>query len=396
MAEQEKAEQERSRGRYLAVGGLLAGATAFVAASEIGVTPYMRAVQNGQAGAEASVGQTLALQDAEAEIARLEADLADRDARIGTLNATLDGLETDLAAARADLAAALAAAADPDAADANPAAEGDAIAATDADADDTMAAADADASGAGDAVSELDRLNALLAEKEATLAERDAALAERDAEIARIAARIEAPDTPPAVAAVLAAMLETPQVPPAPAAPAATGAAGADAAALAALNSSDAAPAEPDLQDVSQDVARIDAALAAVKDAPAVNAPPSPPPGASLAQVHFDMASASLTPGGLINLLHAARAAREMGLEKIEVLGFTDTVGPAEFNRQLAAKRAEAVAKALMDAGLPREMIVVAGMGENGAPISTPDNVAEPLNRCVGIFPAMPGTTQTN
>lgn len=373
-------EQDKSRSRYLAIGGLAAGAAAFIAASEIGVSPYVRSSAMGEQG-EAEAAQRLALQDAEAEIAGLRADLAERDARVATLNATLDGLEADLAAAREDLAAALNGATDGETA-ADPASETEAIATVDADA------------GGGDPVSEIERLNALLAEKEATLAERNAALAERDAEIARIAARIEAPDTPPAVAAVLAKMLEAPAATPAPATPvaAATGADAGVEAPLAALAPQDATPAPPDLENVSEDLARLDAALAAAKDVPAVNGPPSPPPDESLAQVHFDMASASLTPGGLINLLQAAKSARELGLERIEVLGFTDTVGSAEFNRELAGRRAEAVARALVEAGLPADMIEVAGMGETGAPVSTPDNVAEPLNRCVGIFPALPKT----
>lgn len=103
-------------------------------------------------------------------------------------------------------------------------------------------------------------------------------------------------------------------------------------------------------------------------------------------EVQFDFASAALTPGGQERAAVAAAALSGMALAEVRVVGHTDRVGQPAANRRLAARRADAVARFLVDAGLPADLIVTDGAGETGAPVATEDGVAEPLNRSVLIF----------
>lgn len=77
----------------------------------------------------------------------------------------------------------------------------------------------------------------------------------------------------------------------------------------------------------------------------------------------------------------AARPAPE-----IVVIGHTDRVGALEYNDALSLKRAETVRSALVDAGIRREQIEIAGRGEREPAVPTADEVAEPRNRRVEIM----------
>lgn len=114
-----------------------------------------------------------------------------------------------------------------------------------------------------------------------------------------------------------------------------------------------------------------------------------------LAEVHFESASASLTPGGLNRALQAAERVASMNISKIRITGHTDTKGSPIANRALGKARAEAVAEIFVQSGLAREMIEIVGIGETASmlPIPTADGVAEPLNRCVGIFAVLDNGT---
>lgn len=136
-------------------------------------------------------------------------------------------------------------------------------------------------------------------------------------------------------------------------------------------------------------VARIEPAAAA--DGGFVAAAGFPAPGGPVGdgpvvEVQFDFASAALTPGGQERAAVAAATLSGMALAEVRVVGHTDRVGQPAANRRLAARRADAVARFLVDAGLPADLIVTDGAGETGAPVTTDDGVAEPLNRSVLIF----------
>lgn len=105
-----------------------------------------------------------------------------------------------------------------------------------------------------------------------------------------------------------------------------------------------------------------------------------------MVEVHFDFASASLTPGGQAHAAAAAVTLADMTLSRVRVVGHTDRVGSPAANRRLAEKRARAVAEFLVAAGLPPDLIEADAMGEDGSPVTTDDGVAEPLNRSVAII----------
>ena len=81
-----------------------------------------------------------------------------------------------------------------------------------------------------------------------------------------------------------------------------------------------------------------------------------------------------------------AAAARGQGVTRIEVNGFTDRSGPADYNMQLSVRRANAVAAELVRRGVPRNEIVTRGFGEENNLVPTADGVREPQNRRVEII----------
>ena len=80
-----------------------------------------------------------------------------------------------------------------------------------------------------------------------------------------------------------------------------------------------------------------------------------------------------------------AEAIREASPRQVRVIGFSDTLGPADYNQTLSARRATAVADLLQRTGIPVQYVEVSGLGESVLPEPTGDGVAEPLNRCVSI-----------
>jgi outer membrane protein OmpA-like peptidoglycan-associated protein len=105
-----------------------------------------------------------------------------------------------------------------------------------------------------------------------------------------------------------------------------------------------------------------------------------------IAEVHFDLGSAELTPGGERRTLDAVERIRSIGPAKVRVVAFTDRVGDSAHNLVLSKERALSVAAFLENAGFSRDMVEVVGNGEEGLPVPTPDGIAEPLNRSAGIF----------
>ena len=105
-----------------------------------------------------------------------------------------------------------------------------------------------------------------------------------------------------------------------------------------------------------------------------------------LQEIHFLHDSSALTPGAQRKVNEAAEWYRTNNPSKIRVVGFSDTRGSADYNLALSQRRADSVASLLIRAGIPAEKLEIEGMGELSLPEPTNDNVAEPLNRCVGIL----------
>ena len=100
--------------------------------------------------------------------------------------------------------------------------------------------------------------------------------------------------------------------------------------------------------------------------------------------VFFDWSSADLTDRAR-QIIGEAATARGTGVTRIEVSGFADRSGPAEYNMRLSVRRADAVAAELVRRGVPRNEIVTRGFGEENNLVPTADGVREPQNRRVEI-----------
>jgi outer membrane protein OmpA-like peptidoglycan-associated protein len=103
--------------------------------------------------------------------------------------------------------------------------------------------------------------------------------------------------------------------------------------------------------------------------------------GLMIAEIHFNPGQADLTPGGRRKTLDAAERIRAMPKGNVRVVGHTDTVGGADYNKHLALRRADTIAELLAGVGVPLERIEIVGSGEDALPEPTADQVPEPLNR---------------
>ena len=100
--------------------------------------------------------------------------------------------------------------------------------------------------------------------------------------------------------------------------------------------------------------------------------------------VYFTTGSAEVPPDAL-EMIRAIANDSEQSKRRIEVTGYTDSAGPADYNKRLSQRRAEAVAEELAAQGLRREFIVVEWHGEDQLPVPTEDGVPDPENRRVSI-----------
>jgi OOP family OmpA-OmpF porin len=97
--------------------------------------------------------------------------------------------------------------------------------------------------------------------------------------------------------------------------------------------------------------------------------------------VFFDFDSSQVGAGG-VNVLDAvAQEAKARNVNKVRVVGHTDSSGSHKYNERLANKRANVVRDALVQRGVSTSLIVVEGRGETELLVDTADNVREPANR---------------
>jgi outer membrane protein OmpA-like peptidoglycan-associated protein len=112
---------------------------------------------------------------------------------------------------------------------------------------------------------------------------------------------------------------------------------------------------------------------------------PAPPAGVFHADVYFDFKSTRLRAD-------AARVLQEttgrMDLSNawvVLVQGYTDSQGPAEYNRGLAQRRAQVVKRFLVDLGVPEPAIKMVTMGQDAALCDDPGKECQELNRRVHL-----------
>jgi outer membrane protein OmpA-like peptidoglycan-associated protein len=104
----------------------------------------------------------------------------------------------------------------------------------------------------------------------------------------------------------------------------------------------------------------------------------------------FDWDSAVVGPSGREVIGLAAQAYKAGSPVTVQVTGFTDTSGSADYNQRLPVRRANAAAAVLAQDGVPQSSMVVTGRGQNALARPTPDGVREPQNRRVEIVEGGP------
>ncbi len=122
-------------------------------------------------------------------------------------------------------------------------------------------------------------------------------------------------------------------------------------------------------------------------------APPPPPPPAAPPPlpgpflVFFDFDSSVLSEGAERTIGDIASAIAQSGSASINVAGYTDTSGTAEYNLGLSERRADVVAQALRSAGVSSGIpMTTEAFGEDSLRVPTDDGVREPANRRVQIM----------
>lgn len=125
-----------------------------------------------------------------------------------------------------------------------------------------------------------------------------------------------------------------------------------------------------------------DQQTAAVSEAPAPAAKVDP------LIVYFDVNQDKLAAGARAEVNAYVEALTATSPTSLTVIGFTDTSGSADLNARLSEARANSVAAALIEAGLPASMITRGASGEDDLAIATPDGTREANNRRVTVTPA--------
>ena len=100
---------------------------------------------------------------------------------------------------------------------------------------------------------------------------------------------------------------------------------------------------------------------------------------------YFESGQADLLAEAAEELAKAKMAIDERKSCDISVIGHADRVGDNQSNRGISLKRADTVAKAILDLGIAKTCMDLRYYGENDPAVPTADNVAEPLNRRVEI-----------
>jgi outer membrane protein OmpA-like peptidoglycan-associated protein len=108
-----------------------------------------------------------------------------------------------------------------------------------------------------------------------------------------------------------------------------------------------------------------------------------------LAPQHFTLffrfESDDLTDESRALLAQILGAARGRPVPDVVVIGHTDTTGMRARNIELGLKRAQAVRRRLIDAGIDASVIEATSHGEADLLVRTADDVLEPRNRRVEI-----------
>jgi outer membrane protein OmpA-like peptidoglycan-associated protein len=106
----------------------------------------------------------------------------------------------------------------------------------------------------------------------------------------------------------------------------------------------------------------------------------------TLGDVLFDFDKATLKPGGERAVNNLYKFLREYPERRVMIEGFTDTVGPADYNKQLSRRRADAVRQALLNKGIRSMRIQIRGYGEQYPVASNETEAGRQQNRRVEVI----------
>lgn len=110
-----------------------------------------------------------------------------------------------------------------------------------------------------------------------------------------------------------------------------------------------------------------------------------PQAGIILEGVVFQTGSANLTSGAQAKLDQVAATLEKQGNLKVEVAGYTDSVGNADMNRQLSQQRAESVVAYLIGHGVGKDRLSARGYGQENPVASNGSAAGRLKNRRVEL-----------
>lgn len=102
-------------------------------------------------------------------------------------------------------------------------------------------------------------------------------------------------------------------------------------------------------------------------------------------QVYFDTNKFEMDTRGQAIVKNVAYVVANTDTTRVTVIGKTDRVGSPAANMALSQRRADAVKKALVSAGVPASRIETSWTGEGKQEVSTADEAVERRNRVVDI-----------
>jgi outer membrane protein OmpA-like peptidoglycan-associated protein len=106
----------------------------------------------------------------------------------------------------------------------------------------------------------------------------------------------------------------------------------------------------------------------------------------TLGDVLFNTGRSELNPGAGRKLDQLAQFLNDHPERRIEIDGFTDSVGPDDYNQDLSQRRADAVKVALMSRGIDASRITTQGYGKAFPVANNNDSGGRQLNRRVEVI----------
>jgi outer membrane protein OmpA-like peptidoglycan-associated protein len=103
------------------------------------------------------------------------------------------------------------------------------------------------------------------------------------------------------------------------------------------------------------------------------------------AEIYFDFKSTRLRADAVRLLQEKAALVNRTDAWVVLVQGHADRQGPAEYNKVLAQRRADAVRQFLIELGVPDTSIRVVALGQEGALCDEPSKECQQLNRRVHV-----------